>query len=69
MRPTTGEALAIGLLWVVLTLLFEFGVFRFALGLPWERLLADYDLAEGRLWPLVLVTELVVPYVVVRVTQ
>ena len=26
-------------------------------------LLADYDLAAGRLWPLVLVTELVTPWV------
>lgn len=69
LQPTSGEAWAIGLLWVVLTLLFEVGLFHFALGLPWQRLLADYDVAKGRLWPLVLVTELVVPNVVVRVTQ
>ncbi|MGD2215860.1 MAG: hypothetical protein PVJ64_03850 [Gemmatimonadales bacterium] len=64
--PTTSQAVAIGALWVILTLVFEFGVFHYIVGEPWERLLADYNVMKGRLWPLVLVTELVVPYLTVR---
>lgn len=66
LRPTAAQAWAIGVLWVVLTVLFELGVFHYAVGVPWERLLADYDLAQGRLWPLVLLTELVGPYLALR---
>jgi len=48
-RPTRGQSVCIGLLWLVLGLAFELGVFRFALGVPWERLLADYRIMDGRL--------------------
>lgn len=39
----------VGLMWVVLTILFEFGLGRFVLDLPWERLTEDYDLTRGGL--------------------
>ncbi len=61
-QPSEAQALWIGAFWVVLTLLFEFGLGR-ALGRPMETLLADYNLLRGRLWPLVLVTELVGPWI------
>jgi len=64
-QPTQAQALAIGVVWVVLTLLFEFGLGR-ALGRPMETLLADYNILRGRLWPLVLVTELVGPSIALR---
>ena len=38
----------VGLLWVVLFTLFEFGVGA-ALGHSWQRMLADYDPAQGGL--------------------
>ena len=47
--------LEVGALWLMLTVPFEF-VFGRTRGLPWERLLADYDLSKGRLWVLVLAT-------------
>jgi len=52
--PGTGTALAVGAMWVGLTMAFEFLFGRFVVGHPWSRLLADYNLARGRLWPLVL---------------
>jgi hypothetical protein len=58
---TTASALRLGLLWVGLTLAFEFGAGHYLFGHPWERLLADYDVAAGRIWPLVLVTTLLAP--------
>lgn len=38
----------LGALWVALMLAFELGLGR-ALGVPWERLWADYDLRQGGL--------------------
>jgi hypothetical protein len=46
---TMKDLLAIGLLWVVLTVAFELALGRLMLGFPWERLLADYDLRAGGL--------------------
>ena len=30
---------------------------------PWSELLADYNIFAGRLWPLVLATELAAPWI------
>ena len=51
--PTTRTALAIGGGWAALTVLFEFGLGRYVLGSPWPDLLANYNLAAGRIWVLV----------------
>lgn len=56
-----GEALAVGILWLGLTIVFEFIFGHFVLGSPWERLIADYRIWQGRLWILVLVADLVAP--------
>ena len=53
-RPASPEmALEIGLLWLALTLAFEFGLGR-ARGIAWSTLLRDYNLFSGRLWILIL---------------
>jgi hypothetical protein len=57
-----GELLTIGALWLVLTVAFEFLFGRFVTGASWEALLAEYDLRRGRLWPLVLSTTLIAPW-------
>jgi hypothetical protein len=51
----------IGLMWTVMTLCFEFGFFHFVAGVPWQKLLEDYNLFAGRLWLLVLLTTLCGP--------
>lgn len=56
------ELLRIGALWLVLTVAFEFFFGRVVSGASWEVLLADYDLTRGRLWPLVLSTTLIAPW-------
>jgi hypothetical protein len=53
--PTRRDALEVGMAWLVLTVAFEFGFGHWADGRSWEELLADYDLRQGRLWPLLLV--------------
>jgi hypothetical protein len=44
--------LAVGGLWLVLTVLFEFTLGRLVLGLPWEQMWQDYDLPRGGLMPI-----------------
>ncbi len=58
-----GEAWAVGTLWLVLTTAFEtaMGVAR---GVSWRRILADYAVWNGRLWPFVLLWILVLPRLV-----
>lgn len=69
-RPAPGVALAIGVGWAVMTVVFEFTVFHFIAGHPLPELLAAYDLSAGRLWPLVLFTELLTPWLVaIRLAQ
>lgn len=40
---------AVGLLWVVLTVLFEIGLGRYVLGLTWDRIAEDYNVTRGGL--------------------
>ncbi|MFN0122288.1 MAG: hypothetical protein ACKV2V_17470 [Blastocatellia bacterium] len=44
---TTRALLLVGLLWVALTLAFEFGLGLFVLGYSWERMIEDYDFTRG----------------------
>lgn len=51
--PESGQqALFVGFLWVVLTLLFEFG-FGLSRGRSWNSLIGEYDVFKGKLWLLV----------------
>jgi hypothetical protein len=61
-------ALSVGGLWTAMTLTFEFGFGR-ARGLSWEALLADYDVAAGRLWPVVLLCTLLGPWAALRLAS
>lgn len=61
-RPSTlRETATIGITWLVLTVLFEFGMGRFLQNKDWPVLLADYNIFAGRLWPLVLVWVAIAP--------
>lgn len=61
-RPASmADAWRIGLLWLAMTLIFEFGAGHYVFGTPWQALLADYNLFAGRLWVLVLITTLTAP--------
>jgi hypothetical protein len=58
---SANEALLIGDEWVLLTIAFEFLAGYYLFGTPWQTLLAQYDVARGQPWELVLVTMLVAP--------
>lgn len=51
----------IGILWVILTVMFEFLFGHYVMKHPWKRLLNDYNLLKGRLWSLVIITILIGP--------
>jgi len=56
----------IGVLWLALTLAFEFGFGRFVEHRSWESLLEAYRFKDGNLWPLVLVVTLLAPMLAPR---
>jgi hypothetical protein len=64
-RPgTTRDAWVIGVVWVILTLSFEFLAGHYLFGNTWEKLLEDYNVAAGRIWVLVVITTLLAPVLV-----
>jgi hypothetical protein len=58
---TARRAWAVGAVWLLLTVAFEFLAGHYVFGHPWPTLLADYDILQGRAWLLVLVATLVTP--------
>jgi hypothetical protein len=61
------QALRLGILWLAMTLAFEFLAGHFLFGQPWHRLLADYNVANGRIWILVLVVTAVAPLLAAQI--
>jgi hypothetical protein len=55
-----GWLIALGVMWTVLTVAFEFGFGR-VMGQSWTTLLENYNLLRGRIWPLVLLVVLLTP--------
>lgn len=55
------DAWRIGALWLVMTIAFEFLAGHYLFGVPWRRILADYNLLAGRLWILVPIVTLLAP--------
>jgi hypothetical protein len=59
------EAVRVGLLWFAMSVVAEFVLLHYWFGISWSRLVADYDVRRGRLFALVLLTELLGPSLVV----
>ena len=58
---SSGQAFAIGVIWLALTIGFEFIFGHYVMGHPWSRLLHDYNLLKGRLWVLLLIWTAIAP--------
>jgi hypothetical protein len=63
------QAWSIGVMWLVMTLMFEIGLGRWGLGYTWSRVLQDYNITEGRVWVLVPIWTLVGPALFFRLRQ
>lgn len=67
--PSAQAAISVGLIWLALTIGFEFIFGHYVMGNSWERLLADYNLLAGRVWVLVLIWITLAPYVFYRLSH
>ena len=61
--------LGLGGVWVSATIAFEFVFGHFVMKNPWSRLLADYNIREGRLWTVVLLVIALAPLAVKRIVN
>jgi len=60
------QAIAIGLIWLCLTIAFEFLFGHYVVNHSWERPTLDYNVFEGRLWMFVLVWIATAPYIMYK---
>ncbi len=65
-RLTSLQYWLIGLFWLLLTLIFEFGFGRFVQHKDWAELLQAYTFKGGNIWPIVLMVTLVAPRLAAR---
>lgn len=63
------QAITIGIIWLTLTIIFEFLFGRYVMGNSWTYLLQDYNIMSGRLWSLVLVWTIIGPYTIHKVSN
>ena len=56
------QALLVGVMWLIMTIGFEFLFGHFVVGHSWETLFQDYNILKGRLWGLILVWITIAPY-------
>ena len=57
----TRQALLVGLLWLAMTVAFEFIAGHYLFASSWAKHLADYNVLQGRVWVLVLAANVVAP--------
>lgn len=56
------DLLGVGGFWLALTIAFEFLAGHYLFRNPWSKLLADYNLLQGRIWVLALITTFLAPW-------
>lgn len=65
-RLSSARWLALGALWLAMTLAFEFGFGRLVQHKPWAEILEAYTFKGGNLWPAVLVVVLISPWLAAK---
>jgi len=58
---TAPQAWTVGVLWLGTTVVFEFVAGHYLFHHPWSKLLADYDVRQGRVWVVVLIATALAP--------
>jgi len=61
---SSSQAWAIGAIWLVSTIIFEFGFGHYIAGHSWGYLLNDYNIIQGRVWPVFLIWVLIMPVLI-----
>jgi len=60
------QAILIGVIWLIMTIAFEFFFGHYIIGHSWSRLFHDYHILKGRVWILVLIWTTIAPYLFYR---
>lgn len=55
------QAVLVGIVWLILTLAFEFLFGHFVGGHSWEKLFAQYNIFSGNLWILIIIWTAILP--------
>lgn len=66
-RSSMATYLAVGVVWLGLTLAFEFMFGYFIQGKPWPEIIQAYTFKDGNLWPIVLLTTAAAPYLAAKI--
>lgn len=64
--PSVKSLFAVGLMWMILTACFEFGLGIFVMNYSWERMFEDYNLSRGGLMGFGLLFMVFVPYLAAK---
>ncbi len=67
LRATAYQQIAVGILWAILTVLFEIVLGRLILKVSWDRIVQDYDLTRGGLMGFGLLFMALTPWLAARV--
>ncbi|MCX6639236.1 MAG: hypothetical protein NTW14_01970 [bacterium] len=66
---SAGQAWTVGLIWIGMTVCFEFVFGHYVMHHSWEKLFSDYNIFAGRLWILVLIWTTVAPYIFYKINR
>lgn len=66
---SVNQAVFIGIIWLLFTVIFEFLFGYYLLGHSWSNLLNDYNIFKGRVWIFVLIWISIVPYIIYRIQE
>ena len=66
---TAKQAITVGLIWLCMTILFEFIFGHYVMGHTWQKLFHDYNLFAGRVWILILIWTASAPYVFYKINK
>jgi phosphate/sulfate permease len=69
MPVSSAQAVFVGVIWLGMTVAFEFLFGHYVAKHSWERLLRDYNLLAGRVWIALLIWITVAPYLFYRIRQ
>lgn len=65
--PNVKSLFAVGLMWMILMTLFEFGLGLFVLNYSWERMFEDYDISRGGLMGFGLLFMIFAPWLAAKI--
>ncbi len=64
---TSSQALIIGVIWLGMTVAFEFLFGHYVVRQPWSKLFHDYNFLKGRIWVVVLIWITIAPLVFYKI--